>query len=365
MNPLKQRVHSLWTQFIADTDTAFALAFEQIKQEQKDLEKKLLEGHKRLEDERKQFEAYKSAQMGLLNTEREQLDTVAAMLEQEKEFVSHQQLVSGKKIKLDVGGKIFCTSIVTLTSQPNSMLSAMFSGRFSLAKDEDGCFFLDRDAKHFEKILAWLRSQEVPTFTDEREKESFLREVCYFQLDALKAVLEDSEEEDDDSDLFTFEFDAEKKGKVVTVVSPVTATYPSWDNGVFGNKAIPKDRVCYWEVEVTVGANTYVGIGRKGAVNLDINLGDGKGICFNHRYGHKWLEGTAYIYGKRTPRASIIGVLVDLSKHSIAFYLNGEYLGVAFDKLPDDEYFPLFGDQSGVHTLRTGLKPPVTSPLTK
>lgn len=349
-----------------ETDASFALAFEQVKQEHKDKEKSLVEGKKQLDEERKQFEAYKSAQIELLNSEREQLDTVAAMLEQEKEFVAHQQLLSGKKIKLDVGGKIFCTSIATLTSQPNSMLSAMFSGRFSLAKDEDGCFFLDRDGKHFEKILAWLRSQEIPTFTDEREKESFLREVNYFQLDSLKEVLEDPGDDDTEDSEFSFELDPANKGNVMKIVSPVTATYPAWDNGVFGSKAIPKDRICYWEVEATVGVNTYVGIGRKGAVNLDTNMGDGKGICFNHRYGHKWFEGKAYIYGKRTPRASVIGVLVDLSKHSIAFYLNGEYLGVAFDNLPDEEYFPLIGDQSAVHTLRTGLKPPApSSPLSR
>ena len=53
-------------------------------------------------------------------------------------------------IKLNVGGKIYKTTLDTLRKDPDSMLCAMFSGRFELKADEDdGAYFIDRDSKLF------------------------------------------------------------------------------------------------------------------------------------------------------------------------------------------------------------------------
>ena len=53
-------------------------------------------------------------------------------------------------IMLNVGGKIYKTTLDTLRKDPDSMLCAMFSGRFELKADErDGAYFIDRDAKLF------------------------------------------------------------------------------------------------------------------------------------------------------------------------------------------------------------------------
>ena len=58
----------------------------------------------------------------------------------------------GRSVKLSVGGKIYKTTLSTLRKDPNSMLSAMFSGRHDLKKDEeDGAYFIDRDGKLFGK----------------------------------------------------------------------------------------------------------------------------------------------------------------------------------------------------------------------
>ena len=54
------------------------------------------------------------------------------------------------KIKLNVGGKIYKTTLDTLRKDPDSMLCAMFSGKFDLkADEEDGAYFIDRDGKLF------------------------------------------------------------------------------------------------------------------------------------------------------------------------------------------------------------------------
>lgn len=55
---------------------------------------------------------------------------------------------------LNVGGRKFTTSVNTLRNAPNpSLFSAMFSGRHKLIKDEEGCYFIDRDGRHFHDIL--------------------------------------------------------------------------------------------------------------------------------------------------------------------------------------------------------------------
>ena len=56
-------------------------------------------------------------------------------------------------IKLNVGGKIYKTTLDTLRKDPDSMLCAMFSGKFELKVDEDdGAYFIDRDAEVFRYV---------------------------------------------------------------------------------------------------------------------------------------------------------------------------------------------------------------------
>ena len=41
------------------------------------------------------------------------------------------------------------------------MLAAMFSGKFSLVTDAEGCHFIDRDGALFHHILTFLRSGKI------------------------------------------------------------------------------------------------------------------------------------------------------------------------------------------------------------
>ncbi|KAJ6974977.1 hypothetical protein NC653_030964 [Populus alba x Populus x berolinensis] len=92
-------------------------------------------------------------------------------------------------IRLNIGGKKFCTTIDTLTQgEPDSMLAAMFRGRFMVSEDPDkGYVFIDRDGKHFRHILNWLRDGVVPTLTDAGYSE-LMREAEYYQLLDLSYV---------------------------------------------------------------------------------------------------------------------------------------------------------------------------------
>ena len=93
-------------------------------------------------------------------------------------------------VKLDVGGQHFTTTVQTLTKDPNSMLAAMFSGKFEMKPSEDGSFFIDRDGTHFRFILNFLRTgkltlPEGATFTKELEEEAEFYQIQGL-VDALK-----------------------------------------------------------------------------------------------------------------------------------------------------------------------------------
>ena len=80
-------------------------------------------------------------------------------------------------VNLNVGGHCFKTSVQTLTKDSNTMLAAMFSGKFEMKPCEDGAFFIDRDGTHFRFILNYLRTgkltlPEGATFLKELQEEA-------------------------------------------------------------------------------------------------------------------------------------------------------------------------------------------------
>ena len=106
-----------------------------------------------------------------LHEEQESIDAMSKKLD---------QVHFSSTVKLNVGGQHFTTSVQTLTKDPNSMLAAMFSGRFDMKPSEDGSFFIDRDGTHFRFILNFLRTgkltlPEGATFIKELEEEA----ECY------------------------------------------------------------------------------------------------------------------------------------------------------------------------------------------
>eukprot|EP01105_Mastigella_eilhardi_P000680 TRINITY_DN1081_c2_g1_i1.p1 TRINITY_DN1081_c2_g1~~TRINITY_DN1081_c2_g1_i1.p1 ORF type:complete len:386 (+),score=76.94 TRINITY_DN1081_c2_g1_i1:138-1160(+) len=92
-------------------------------------------------------------------------------------------------VKLDVGGRIFRTSLATLTKE-TSMLSQMFSGSgFKVEKDEDGSYFIDRSGKHFDTILNYLRTGVLVKPTDPAALEELKIEADFYQLESLIKLL--------------------------------------------------------------------------------------------------------------------------------------------------------------------------------
>lgn len=95
------------------------------------------------------------------------------------------------KVKLDVGGHLFSTSLTTLKRDPDSMLAVMFSGRHELLQ-EDGTFFLDRDGTYFRHILNFLRDGFQPDTLpqDEVALKEIQTEANFYQLNGLVEAVE-------------------------------------------------------------------------------------------------------------------------------------------------------------------------------
>lgn len=98
-------------------------------------------------------------------------------------------------IKLNVGGRLFLTSIETLTKQDN-MLRAMFSGRMEVCTDSDGYIIIDRCGKHFELILNYLRDEDLNDMSlqlDTRTKyelEEIVKEAKFYCIQPVINLVE-------------------------------------------------------------------------------------------------------------------------------------------------------------------------------
>ncbi|KAL2503187.1 FH protein interacting protein FIP2 [Forsythia ovata] len=116
--------------------------------------------------------------------------------------MTNRSHASASMVRLNIGGKKFCTTVDTLTqSEPESMLAAMFSGRHTVCQySNEGYVFVDRDGKHFRHVLNWLRDGVIPSLKDSEYAE-LLREAEYYQLiglmDGIKSALNKRKEEEE------------------------------------------------------------------------------------------------------------------------------------------------------------------------
>ena len=143
---------------------------------------------KDIETRRAELQEKEDAMRAEIKEERKQLRIETEKLEAEKEAMKVVHTFQSGRLKLDVGGHKFTTSCTTLTSQPDSMLAAMFSGRHTLVKDEEGAYFIDRDGTHFRFILNYLRDGQLGEGTlpeDRFQLQEILRESDYYQLTEL------------------------------------------------------------------------------------------------------------------------------------------------------------------------------------
>ena len=105
-------------------------------------------------------------------------------------------------VTVNVGGTIFTTKRTTFTTNVCKgtyfeRLVADTSEASDAERDKDGNVFIDRDPRHFERILNWLREAAaaghhapLDDTDDERITQSFLKELKHYNI-PIRAILQD------------------------------------------------------------------------------------------------------------------------------------------------------------------------------
>ncbi|KAL0347418.1 UNVERIFIED_CONTAM: BTB/POZ domain-containing protein [Sesamum calycinum] len=103
------------------------------------------------------------------------------------------------RIKLNVGGKLFETTVSTLRSGgPDSLLSALSN------RPAEESVFIDRDPEIFSILLSLLRSNRLPSTAKRFSNQELIDEALYFGIDSqLRSALAPSRLNGIDASLFT------------------------------------------------------------------------------------------------------------------------------------------------------------------
>eukprot|EP01112_Ceratiomyxa_fruticulosa_P024259 TRINITY_DN979_c0_g1_i1.p1 TRINITY_DN979_c0_g1~~TRINITY_DN979_c0_g1_i1.p1 ORF type:complete len:328 (-),score=65.15 TRINITY_DN979_c0_g1_i1:230-1213(-) len=251
------------------------------------------------------------------------------------------RFASTGRIKLDVGGTLFTTSMETLTSFKGSFFDAMFSGRFPLKKEEDGAIFIDRNGKHFGYILDFMRGTppSLEHFS-KREINELRTEAEYYQLTDLVHLISPPPPQ------------------------PVMWRWKEGPGYTVSNDGftVTKTDVSDWSVTALVQQSIDVSQRGKHTWNVRIDKGNlhmiGVANCLldqtalkNYKNSMGWFicthnsivfHSTGSLPYPRTeqplPIGSVVGVHLDLDQRTLSFSVNGEMKGVAVSDFPVDKF---------------------------
>jgi WD40 repeat protein len=105
-----------------------------------------------------------------------------------KTRISTIVLNNNEKIKLNIGGTIFETTLQTITSDKESFFTGMFSEEFGHKCDEKGEYFIDRNPLQFSTILDHLRGVDVTnriTRLSRDEFEQLEAEIDFYNIQSM------------------------------------------------------------------------------------------------------------------------------------------------------------------------------------
>ena len=93
-------------------------------------------------------------------------------------------------IELNVGGTIYTTTRMTISSCPDSMLACMINGSLPNACDSNKRIFIDRDGPLFRFILNFLRDKSLNLPEDFSEYAQLYSEANFYRLESIMHQLD-------------------------------------------------------------------------------------------------------------------------------------------------------------------------------
>jgi hypothetical protein len=90
-----------------------------------------------------------------------EVDVRRAELGQEVAAMQKHKEAQEGRVKLNIGGYRFETSVQALRRVPHTFFDAYFSGRYAQDVCDDGSIFVDRDGEHFGHVLEYMRDGVV------------------------------------------------------------------------------------------------------------------------------------------------------------------------------------------------------------
>ncbi|XP_056622635.1 BTB/POZ domain-containing protein KCTD14 [Triplophysa dalaica] len=91
-------------------------------------------------------------------------------------------------VQLNIGGHVFSTTLATIRKFPDSTLADLFNGSSNARMDSEGRYFIDRDGTHFGYILAYLRTENLPT----QHLQEVHQDALYYNIKLLVKAIEET-----------------------------------------------------------------------------------------------------------------------------------------------------------------------------
>jgi len=236
------------------------------------------------------------------------------------------------KIKLDVGGKIFSTSKTTLLQHQGTYFYALLASDH-WQPDEDGCYFIDRNPKHFDRILDYLRTGEFNTKgLDEEAMKKLKTDLDYYQVTPPKPLIEPQS------------WNPNVKGNFITLtnnnkVATKTQGGNSWDAAVLGTQPNQNFKVKV----LNRGPNGDFMIGMASTIQQNSSNYNARGWYLYGSNGTLYSQqgdSSRYYCGNGLNNGSVIEVLFDQTAKTISFAIDGVGKGVAFSNIPNGDIYP-------------------------
>jgi len=248
------------------------------------------------------------------------------------------------KVVLDVGGTAFTTSKITLLRFPSTFFFALVS--CGLPAQSDGTYFIDRNPKHFDIILDFLRDGELPPVVSTLTQTECLalhKEMKFYQLPCEIKV----------NNWWSLDHTSNKLSVNWSLVTKPQATSSDW-SGTFGRTAVTTHAV-FRLIEKKRG-HIMIGLAPRKAISPHKTNWASCGYCVHVNTGRVYSahKDEGRFLHQELHEGSILEVLYSKEQKTITFKVDGDNdTSVTISVNPNEKLYPMveMGDAGGTVEL--------------